>query len=586
MATDSSDLMPSILAQTQAQLTAGHETTRIILENQNQSAQALKSIEDIYTQVSKDATVVKSAEQAARLTTQAAIKSRANAFGADISATADVMTELAIRRKAQSVEADASLVELQRRASVKFTDSPLDFIGNQLFGVYDARQEFRMKQGMVSRTQSEIDDLNKNIQSTVQTYKALEESVTVASADAATRLAASEANAKMHETRLRSLKNDSEAVTAAYSLGQSSLNAIYSAVGALRAEEQLALSKKHFSLSQEQFEFSKEERTLAREARQEGKDLDENIGENYNLGLASLGLEAVTGVELRQIIALFKSNNPEVFAMYRRGREVKRSGGRAIIGLSAADSILNLDQNPNAERTLPEIKTPVITVLNTARGAVNKAIGRPGGPDPKDSRAIEKALNTTVQTLLIQQFAQSDSSPDNVFNTGDLKQYLGSTEREIPPPRAIGNLSLYKKLLQPLAEAGADLSQPRFVYETVYSAVKDGKITLEEAEQLSQVYRVAHQINLAARGFHGFGISSPVYEKHLYVKLGKFGSTVDITDPNVLRRRLVGSLAVDKFGVAATVPLDYTKVFGSPGSTGKVDVPSGSANDNPNPRRR
>lgn len=548
MAEPATDLMTSILAQTQSQLDQNRETSRVILENQNKANEIITNLVTLYDSVAKDMSTVKAAEQAGKLQVQTAVKSRANAFGVDINANADRMVELATKRTAAAAKADQSLNELHRRSEVKFLDSPLEFIGNQFVGIAEARAAFRKDQGTVARTQAEIVDLNNNIQQTVQTYKALEETVTAASADAATRAAAAQANASALEARLRGIKYDTEAVLGAQQLSQASLNSIYQAHTAQRAEEQLALSKKHFKLSSEQFEFAKEEKELQRNARAELKELDELIVENVNIGRASLGLELLSGVNARQMLALFKTGKQEVYEMYKRGEAAKQLGGRAIIGITPADAIKNLSDNPAAERTLPEAKTPVIILLNQARQQT-AAAANAGTLDRKDAKAIETSLNKNAQAILLRQYQQSDSSPDNVFNVGDLKQYLGSDKQGIPAPRAIAGLPLYIKLLKPMAESGIDMSQPKLVYGAVYSALADGKITVEEAVQLSTVYRSVNEINQAAKGLIGFGLVPPNNGKTLNVSLGRFGQIVDITDPVALTRKLVTELTYDKFKV-------------------------------------
>lgn len=548
------DLMTSILAQTQEQLNTNRETSRVVLENQNSSRELLAGISTLYAEVARDSSVVKAQENAAKLQVQAAVKTRALAFGVDVSANADRMVQLAMERTVAVDKADKELADLQRRADVKFTDSPLDFLGQQFFGIQEQRGKFRMAQGMVERKQAEIQQLNVNVQQTAQTYKALEESISIASADAATRNAAAQSTALAMDAKLRSIKNDSEAVLTVQNLSQSSLNSIYQATNALRAEEQIALSRKQFALSEKAFEFSSEERRLAREARTEGKELDDYILENINIGRASLGLEPYSGVGAKQQIGLYKAGKQDLHEMEKRGEASKFLGGIAVIGTDSADAINNLSKNPAVERTLPEIKVPVVGLLNRARDkiAADQSIDR------KDGAKVIGALNKTVKILVAQQFAQADSSPDNIFNPGDLKQFLGNKEAGIPAPRAIANLSLYKKLIQPMAESGVDMSSPKLVVGAVYSALKDGKITLNDAVELSQVYRIANEYNQKARGLRGFGIDAPNNGKNLNLTLGKYGQVFDVADPLVLARRFINQLAIDKFNAAPAPEITST----------------------------
>ena len=541
---DANQFTTDIIADTQRQLELNRSAGKVILENASEIQNTLRGIGSVYDIVSADMATVKNAETAARLTSQTALAAVANGFGVQITNPANRLVQLATEKTVADKEAVVKLDELNRRATKTPSDGILDYIGNQIFGVYDARQAYRAAAGKANLLDSQIKDVNSNIQQTATTYKALEESVTAASADAASRIAASDAMIKAKTVKLEGLKYDTEAITRYYSLSKDVVDAGYQALNARRQEESLKISQEHLKISREAFEFSKEERVLTREARQEGKELDENIVENINLGRASLGLSPFTGVEAKQQLSLFKQNKQELFDMFRRGEEVKRSG-RAVIGLTPADAIKNLSENPTAERTLPEIKTPVIQLLNRAR---QKTAADPQ-LDRKDARAVELNLNKNVAAEVKQQYERADSGPDNIFNPGDLKQYLGNEKTGIPAPNGISNLSLYKKLFRPLADSGVDMSQPKMVYAMTYEALKEGKITFEDAIELSKIYRSANDINQIARGLGGFGIVPPNNGKTLNVSIGKYGTVLDITNPVVLSRKLAAQLTFDKYGI-------------------------------------
>lgn len=534
----------NILEETQRDLALSQDATKITLENSSLVQNQLKSIADIYGQVSADMAVVKSAEQAARLTTQAAALSRANALGVDPRTSSDAIVELATKKVAQDKETEKSLIELHRRAKVTPQDGILNYVGQQLFGVYDARQVFRANASLSEYYGAEISKTNKLVQETVQTYTALQESVTQASAAAATRIAAAEGQLQAKKVAIEGFKYDTDAINTLRNISKDRLQALISADASLRAAEQLRISQEHLDLSKKSLDWQQEERALNRAAKAEGKELDEYLVDSYNYGRASLGLPPVSGMQAKQMLVLLKGGKQEFLEMVKRG-ELAMLTNKSVIGTSAADSIKNLSDNPGAVQTLPEIKTPMIRLLNQAREMTRKE----PNIDVKDNAAIAASLNKNANRLVEIQYQRADSSPDNIFNPGDLKQYLGSAKQNIPPPRAIASLPIYTKFLKTLAESDVDLSDPKVVYNLVYAGVLNGQITLNEAAQLSVVYGYAAQLNMTAKGITGFGIVPPEGGHKLNVGVGKFGTLIDIADPVVLTRKLSSDLARDKYGV-------------------------------------
>jgi hypothetical protein len=451
------------------------------------------------------------------------------------------LVRLAQTRTALKDEASAKLDELHRRANVKPSDNILEFLGNQLYGVANARAEYRQAAGRAEIVSKDIAETNSLIQQSVQTYKAIEEPITASAAEAMTRLASAEADLNVRKAQLEGFKHNTESVLRAQQLSKSALDTIFQVRTALQAEQQLKISLDHLQLSKEQFDSAKQEKKVADEARQENKQTDEYVLENINIGLAALGLPEVDAREAKFVMAQFKAGKQDLYDMYQRGRASKVIGF-GIIGTSAADSIDVLNTHPEAVRNLPESRTPVLQLLATAREDVlrNPQI------DKKDKKAVDSAINKSAQALLEQQAARADGSPENIFNIGDLKQYLGSAPtdaRNIQPPAAIKNTPIFKKLLIEQRDAGTDLSNPKIVFEMAVAAVAANKISFEDAVSLSTVYRQAVQINLSAKGLTGFGLVAPKNGKSLNVKLGTFSGVVDITDPVALSRKLAEKLA-------------------------------------------
>jgi hypothetical protein len=264
--------------------------------------------------------------------------------------------------------------------------------------------------------------------------------------------------------------------------------------------------------------------------------------ENINIGYASVGMPAIDAREAKFLEARFKAGDAEVWDMYNRGRLSKMTG-TFMIGASPAESVETIKKYPGIVNNMPESRMPAIQVLGNAADRVSKM----ANVDKKDPKAVATAINAEVKKELEVQFSYTNSNPENVFNIGDLRQYLGSTtdsKEKVPAPVSIQNIPVFKKFLVKHRDAGTDLSDPKIVWQMAIAELIAGNITFNDVVELSSVYRAAAHLNMAAKGLVAFGMVPPNSGKNLKVKLGRFsGSIIDITDPVQVSNQLSKDLA-------------------------------------------
>jgi len=541
--------LPEILAaQLSETITSGQNVQEVVAGNEFRSQKILGGMQEVYNTVAKDMATVKSAEVAAKLNTQVATSKVVDAIGASPEDSANMLVQLATKKQTAIKETSASYDELHRRAQIKPTDDFLGFLSAQFGGVAEARGKFRENLGRSERITKDVEDINKIVLAASQVYKAAETPITVAAADAATRLAASEAQTQAQKVALESVRYSTEAMLRAQQLSKEQLSLLFQAQNAEMAVAQHNLAFKQFKFHQEKFEWEKDEKRILNEARLEGKQMEEHVLENINISYATLGLPPLDPREAKFIIAQFKSGKADLLEAYERGRATNTTGV-SMIGTSAADSIDALAAHPEAQ--IPESRTSTLRLLKSARDAV---MSNPKYINEKNKKVVDKAINDMADSLMNQQYSNVGKDPDNVFYVGDLKQYLGSRpgdNRQIPAPFAIAISPLYTKLLKPLADANVDMSDPKVVMQMVFTGLREKKINFEEAVDISTFYRSAVMINLQVKGLTSFGLVPPKAGRTLQVNLGTFGDKVDLTDPiavsNWISKELASLKGTDAF---------------------------------------
>lgn len=534
------DITDAIAQQLETTIKGGKTAAGQVTANDAKAQNTLNGIQKIYETMATDAATVKNAETAAKLNTQVATDALVTAMGADPKSSANVLLELAREQATAQASARDNFKELHRRSEIKPTQDFSGFLSAQLFGVEESRAAYRKAAGYSDLLTKQVSDANQLIQQSVAIYKAVEAPITQGSAEAAARIAASQAAVAAQQSALDGIKHSTEAVIRAQALDSQQLGLLFQARSAQQSEEAHKLALKNFDLHVEQFNWQKEEKRIADEARADGKQLDEHILENINIGRSVIGQPAIDAREGKFILQQFKAGKTDLYEAYLRGGASKDTG-IAMIGTSPADTIRTFDEHPDAVARLPESKQPTIRLLAQARENVRGKIAL-----EKDPLKISKIINDEVASIVQQQYSNVTRSEDNVFNIGDLKQFLGSPTGDqlaIPAPTAIAASSVYKKFLVPLRDANIDLSDQRVVMQMVVKAIKDKQITFEDAVDMSTVYKQATVINLQARGLTGMGIIPPNVGRTLNVRVNSYGKAIDLTDPVAISNYLSGELS-------------------------------------------
>lgn len=512
----------SIIAQVGKASSFSDEATSKITNLLGAAATITGDSTAVATQAAIDAATVKSTEQAANLRTQSARQKIGLDFGTDASQQNQIYTHLSeVESEAWNGQQEV-LKTINDKQSVGFLDDPLTFISNKLtidadIGKYNGF--LRTRQDALDR----IEELNSVTSSSAILQAQFSNSITVTSAEAATRLAASQATLLANNSKLEGIKYNVEGIKEATQANAQKLGFMFSAQAAQNSAAHLALAAASNAREAEKFAFQKEEKL-------KDDKWNSSIVDSVNVGRVIRGLQPLTGVKAEAVIQNLKGKGPladEFTADWKAGEtfgatnKVQLSSDPAgAVALFTSGRAVNL---PPAQELVKE-------KLGTAMELVSldKTLDR------KDAGAVKAALNkATAQVVLADSREVKPGDSKNLFSIAPINQIVqaGSASAETP---------IYQKLLKPLIDNGVDLNDPNKVISATVAGMKDGTISYNDAISLTTIYQQAQAANLAQRDLPKFGID-PVFQYNVRVSTPNSlaGSSVyDLTKPDVLGRLL------------------------------------------------
>lgn len=479
--------------------------------------------------VAGDVAIVNAAKNAADLKVQQENARIGRAAGIDPETGANILVDTVSKLRQSNAEVEANLKEYRRKNEAGFSEflaSPIQFIADQItLPATEAKLKGSAEQSALYADQ--LTKVNNTLQNSFQTTEKLKESMTAASAEAATRVATAASLIESQKYALEALKYNTQGIQDAQNATQEQLSYLYNSFNAQKAEEQLKLAQESGALARERFDFERAFRQDKLDADRERKQLDEVLLDKINKGRASVGMNPLTGPEAQFALTKMKSGaGGDVQTYYEIGDKVT-STGTGYLGNTPAEAARTLQSTPT---NLPDIKKETSAVLSAALQALQQS----KTVDHKDKAAVDGFINKFVNDQIGAQYRSITPNAQNLFDVGDLSSYLTLS--------AINTLPVTQKVLAPLAASGVALNDPKMVLGFMRKAIKDGTLSTSEIAGLATVYQKANLINQQARDFKSIGIIPPNAGRNYNAKVSTFGKPLDMTDPvaitNYLSREL------------------------------------------------
>lgn len=525
-----------IMADTNAALVASSTQEAVTSSNATKAEKLSNSNADLLRTVASNQALVIATQETAKLSAQKATLKAANAVGVDPTATGDVITGILEKVRDSNEKIDDLTNNIAATRSASFADvGPVEWIKAKITAVQLGNKRDQEVQRNVMLN-AQLNGINNAIQNTAQTQNAIKESTTAASAEASAATAAALSLIESNRSQIEGLKYNTAQVDIAMKATTDRLQILYNKKNAENQEILLTKQLDQLKLSNEQFEWQKEQRVAERIAKQEGKELDDSLVENINIGRAARGVPPLDSREAKSMLLVLKNKGAgsrELEIDYQNGQRTKIAG-IPMLGASPAESVALLSAFPV---DVPEARKAVVATLSRAAASArdNRAI------DQKSEKAIADFINkVTLADIATQHQRVQSGDQNNVFDIGDVGSYIGLS--------AVKNLPVVSKILQPAFDAKQPLTDPKVVVGLVASGVKAGTITSSQATDLARVYQLANEVNIASRGLTGFGITVPGNGKSFNAAFG-IGRTVNMTDPIEITRILSRDLAQRIYGM-------------------------------------
>lgn len=541
------DALNALLSQT---ATATRLLSSASLDIQNilaKSALVTQESSAVAKQAAVDASAVVAAEQAAKLNTQNAMLKVGAAFGTNVMAQDEVLSALASQAKSAFDKQQQIRAKIDEKNSVSFFENPLGYLVNQMTlndDINAHNSAVREKDAAFSQ----IERLNAATQTTTATQLKFEQSVTEASAAAATRNAAAKWTLEANRATIEGLNTNISGIQTAIGATKDQLEMMSRAVSAVNQQESLSIQQAHLAIARQasaradaEWEFRKKQ--LTADAKYESSIIDQ-----INAGRAARGAPALSGVQTTNVLATLRAKGEfgdELRSDWRTGEGVMMTGE---VKLAPNEVSVYQRLKSGQAMNLPPMQRDVASRIVAAGDAAYLAYKNSVVYDAKDKEAAALAISKGIRAALAQE-ASNVNSIDNLFQIASLKAIA-----EAAPTSA--NLSVWKDFLKPRADAGEEFSSAEKVIAALANGISTGKLTHKQALEISTMYQQGALINSEQRAFKKFGLDiAPQYTVRIGGLFGSFmmERPIDMTKSEEVGRALSKMLANARYSAGRPV---------------------------------
>jgi len=445
---------------------------------------------------------IKETQNAGTLVAQTAIQNYAHALGVDPDGTLSAQQYQAQQTflDASQRASDAAAVIAQKR-SVSFFDDPLQWLSNKLT-INDDINTFNGAATEANTAEQFIQDTNQLIDSRTKALTEIQTVTSQAAAEAQTQVAVAQAQETAEILRRQGIAANTQGIEAIQNMSWRNIQIQAAKTDADSKAFQVEEAQKRLDIANEQLDLEKQRLAL-----QSKTEKEKNGANDYLVG------------QLRKGLQLMYPNNPEAWDIpdgkfqafingkvpldprWKKAFEVANSsdaiGGR-VLGTSAADALETLSYKPvvgpSAQPTVAFLQTTAQQVMATPQ--YKQLIAA------KDTKGAEDMINQAVAKGMQSQ-AQHVDSPTSLY-------YLPPIDKLAENIPGYKDSPFYQIVIAPASKAGVDLSSPGQVARQAVQAIKDGKITLNEAaNNMSAMYGIGQQFNFEAKQINQLGIAAP-----------------------------------------------------------------------------
>lgn len=465
-------------------------------------------------------------------------KGIASRMGTDASKAGWVIGKSADTIREADAQLDAIGETIRQKKTVAFLDNPIGWFAAQLT-VNDDIENYNHFARLKNRAEETAKTAETMTQTSYITNNALSETATEQYKGAAKILAAHQFNVQAIDAAAQGARWNMEGVIASSNISRERLQVLYSANNAIMQEKQFQNELTRLRLSQAEFGLRQESFALQKEAHLEKNHEDSLIKKYIQDGYFSLTGKQMDATSSAQALILYKSKQPDVMAYFNSGLQSSAVTGntssKPVISLSPFDASTLVGQGKvtNMSPAMGQVGEQLIT---WRRAFENPAIQNKYPYDAKDKHSKEVAFNKYVEDQ--KAGALAAPSADGIFAPFPI-------EKVARVNKMIGNLPVWKNVLEPAAKTGVDLNDPNLVFGLLTNGMREGKLSYVDAVDISLVYAAGLDMNNQTRNFLAFGIS-PVKTYNAQISIsGTQGKTqVNLVDQKTIATALNKAEAV------------------------------------------
>lgn len=414
-----------------------------------------------------------------QLNTQNARVKAANAFGTNVNAQSDVITNFAQMMRQDAIK----LVEAQD--NVSRIEAGSDLLGNPMGWLEDllmgdgARAERDALADSFSTKHKLVTDLNSATQTTVATQNAISETLTQKSIKDLSQLKALKANNEAAEARINSARYGVASIEALQQLGEKNFNRNMAGYNAIQADEQWRAARADRLAAQ-------------KEKKADEASLDEML-QSVNTYRQTFGMRPVDAAYVKR-----NWNDQEfrrnINSQEQAGWRIVDNGGstEGVLGSKPSDSFGVI---ASGELTLPPSWKPSLSILDAANQKLQQEVALIGtvkdqmnqdAPTPmlgltkenrKDPAVMQAAFNKAADQIARDAQSLIKHGQGNPYQVPPVSNIFESPTRGAA---ALRESKFGRDVLGSIVQTGVPDPAPELVIATALNLMDKGEITLKE----------------------------------------------------------------------------------------------------------
>lgn len=488
--------------------------------------------------------VVSSTQQQGALTAQAATQAYAHALGVDADGALSAQQNQA---QATFLDASARAAESARviaeKRSVSFFDDPLQWLTNKVT-INDDIANFNGAANEANTAEQFIQETNQLIDQRAVSLNAIKTVTTQAAAEAQTNILVAQQQELAENLKRAGLASNTAGIEAISGMSWRNIQIMSAKTDADSKVVAMQNAQDHLQIAREQLDLEKARLALQNTKEQEKDGADQYMHDQLVKGLKLMypnnpAAWDIPDGKYKAMISGKTPLDPIWKTAFDRAQASDIVGSRSL-GNSPADALNTLQYKP----TLSPAAQPTVDLLNRGLAVATNSPAYKQAIAAKDPKAAQDVINAAVNQL-VKSDAQHVDSPTSLYYLPPLNKIAES----IP---GVQDSPFYKTIVAPAATAGIDMSDPGQVAKSAIQAIKEGKISLNEAaNNMSAMYGIGQQWNFEAKQLFSLGITAPPSYTTNVSGLtfqgipGKLG-TVDWTNENQVKEMFMRLSAIDQ----------------------------------------